>query len=248
VRPYFTPDDIEKGARWGAEIAGELEAAAVGIICITRDNLTSPWIMFESGALAKKLDKSRVCPILFGVENADLKGPLAQFQTAPFTRAEIRKLVKTINDQGGEHKIGDQVRESVFDMWWPKLEAEISEILSKSQAAQQAVARPDRELLEEVLELTRHMSKISAEVRRPSFSTGAMVALMSALIETYDAAAAGLGGNTVLEKLQGVVKPARFLIDRSGNTPKLAALAENLQSRDFKMPRREGPDDDEIPF
>ena len=85
VKPFFTPNDIEKGARWGKDIALELQASALGIFCLTKENLTKPWIMFEAGALSKQLDSSRVCPVLFGVESADLEGPLVQFQASPFS-------------------------------------------------------------------------------------------------------------------------------------------------------------------
>lgn len=80
ARPYFTPNDIEKGARWLADIASELEASDLGLLCLTRDSLNSDWLLFEAGALSKSLDKSRVCPILFGISDADLTGPLKQFQ------------------------------------------------------------------------------------------------------------------------------------------------------------------------
>jgi hypothetical protein len=80
IKPYYTPDDITKGARWTTEISKELEESSIGILCLTRDNLEAPWIMFEAGALSKKMDKSKVCPILFGVESTDIQGPLIQFQ------------------------------------------------------------------------------------------------------------------------------------------------------------------------
>lgn len=35
--------------------------------------------MFEAGALTKSLTVARVCPLLFGVEPSDIKGPLVQF-------------------------------------------------------------------------------------------------------------------------------------------------------------------------
>ena len=54
VKPYFTPEDIEKGAKWSSEIAKELESANIGIICLTRDNTEKPWILFEAGALSKE--------------------------------------------------------------------------------------------------------------------------------------------------------------------------------------------------
>jgi len=58
VKPYFTPDDIEKGARWGPDITKELDQSQVGVICLTRDNLEKPWILFEAGALSKSFDKA----------------------------------------------------------------------------------------------------------------------------------------------------------------------------------------------
>lgn len=74
VKPYFTPEDIEKGTRWGSDIVKELESSKIGILCLTNNNSDSPWILFEAGALSKSLEKSRVCTVLFGLETTDLKG------------------------------------------------------------------------------------------------------------------------------------------------------------------------------
>ena len=52
VNPYFSPDDVSKGSRWSSEISKELEDSAIGIICLTKENLEAPWIMFEAGALS----------------------------------------------------------------------------------------------------------------------------------------------------------------------------------------------------
>ena len=83
IKPYFSPEDIEKGARWLPEISRELEESVAGIICLTRDNLEAPWIMFEAGALSKSVKRARIIPLLFDIEATDIKGPLLQFQTAP---------------------------------------------------------------------------------------------------------------------------------------------------------------------
>lgn len=74
VKPYFSPDDATKGARWFNEISTELEKSQVGLICLTRENLDAPWLLFEAGALSKNLGKSKVCPILFGIEPTDIRG------------------------------------------------------------------------------------------------------------------------------------------------------------------------------
>ena len=109
VKPYFTPDDIEKGTRWGNEISKELDSSDFGVICLTHDNIERPWIMFEAGALAKKFQVAHVCPILFGLDNLPVQGPLSQFQAAKFTKKDFKRLFKTINSLCGEHKLDQDV-------------------------------------------------------------------------------------------------------------------------------------------
>jgi hypothetical protein len=100
TRPYFTPSSIEKGARWDNEISKELGQSQIGIFAMTKEALTSDWIMFEAGAISKVVDQSRVCPIVFGIDKTDLVGPLAKFQATAFDKAEFRQLLTTINNAG----------------------------------------------------------------------------------------------------------------------------------------------------
>ena len=44
VDAFMSDTDVEKGSRWAVDIATELDEAAVGIICLTPDNLLAPWI------------------------------------------------------------------------------------------------------------------------------------------------------------------------------------------------------------
>ena len=60
VKPYFSPEDIAKGARWSKEISQELEESKVGILFLTKDNLGAPWLLFEAGALSKSMERSKV--------------------------------------------------------------------------------------------------------------------------------------------------------------------------------------------
>jgi hypothetical protein len=167
IRPYYTPSDIEKGSKWESEISRKLVECSVGVILVTKENLNSQWIMFEAGALSCKLDKSRVCPILIGIENTDLTGPLATFQTTNFNSEDIKKLMYSINKLS-ENKLDDRVFENVFNKFWPDLEKKVSEIVTnynagnKSKTTTQQI-RSDRDLLEEILELLRidHIKKES---------------------------------------------------------------------------------------
>ena len=155
VKPYFTPSDIEKGTRWGTDILSELDSSDIGIICLTKENLNKPWILFESGALSKNFEKSRVCTLLFNVETTELTGPLTIFQNTRFKKEDFKKLVKTINSAGGDSKLEDTVLDGVFDMWWPRLEEQVNKILQEQQHVGEEDQRTDRDILEEVLGLTR---------------------------------------------------------------------------------------------
>lgn len=155
VKPYFTPSDIEKGTKWSSDISGELESSNIGIICLTKDNLTKPWILFEAGALSKNLENSRVCTLLFGIDSTDLKGPLTTFQTTKFEKSDFKKLVKSINNTGGDNKLDDSVLTEVFDMWWDKLEKTVKKIIKEHKNNDEVEHRSERDILEEILELSR---------------------------------------------------------------------------------------------
>jgi len=155
VKPYYSPDDISKGARWESEISKELETSQIGIICLTQENLEAPWIMFEAGALSKNIEKSKVCPILFGVEPSEIKGPLVPFQAAKFSKNEMKKVVKMMNQGLGENGLASDVFEHVFEKWWPELKENVDKALKETTDTEKKSSRTDRDLLEEILELTR---------------------------------------------------------------------------------------------
>ena len=183
VKPYFTPDDIEKGARWESNIAQELSSSNIGIICLTKDNINRPWILFEAGALSKNLDKSNVCTILFNVDSSEITGPLTCFQATKFDEADFKKLIKTINNTGGESKLEPAVLDEVFNMWWPKLKGRIEQIIREYKDEPHTEDRTDREILEEVLDLTRMYAKNTP--RKSGLARHALRELISVIERLY---------------------------------------------------------------
>ncbi|MCJ7645458.1 TIR domain-containing protein [bacterium] len=159
IKPYYSDDDIAKGSRWSAEIMTELEESKIGIICLTHGNLEEKWIMFEAGALSKNVGASKVCPILFGVSVTDVKGPLAQFQAAKFTKDDIKKLMGMINTELGDEGLTHSELDKAFEKWWPDLERDVESVLKSTDGATTHTIRPDREILEEILELTRTIAQ-----------------------------------------------------------------------------------------
>ncbi|MNS30166.1 TIR domain protein [compost metagenome] len=173
VKPYFSPNDIEKGAKWNADISNGLKNCKVGIICVTHENQNSPWIMFEAGALSKNLDEARVVPILFDIKPTDITGPLIHFQAAVFSKDEIKKVVDMLNNGLGESKLQASVIDRSFEIFWPHLEKDVSDILQNAIALPNQVnQRPDRELLEEILSLTRVLkTKEADDFDQPDIAT-----------------------------------------------------------------------------
>lgn len=161
VQTYFTPEDIEKGARWSGSIETELSQSEIGILCLTQENQISPWITFEAGALSKNKDISKVCPLLFNFDNTDLTGPLAIFQTTKFEKIEFKKLVASINSACSDQKLDDKTFDETFEVWWPKLEEKVSLILSEEEVSTKPQKRDQRAILEEILEIVRSNSNLS---------------------------------------------------------------------------------------
>lgn len=159
ISPYFTPSDIEKGSRWLNEITKELDNSDIGLLCITRENIHSEWLLFEAGAISKKMGESSVCPILFNLENKDLKGPLSQFQSTIFDKLEMKKLIKMINGKVTKNKLDENVLEVVFEKWWPDLECKIKNIFDHLKKDIKEPIRTDRDVLDEVLSLARFIAK-----------------------------------------------------------------------------------------
>ena len=151
LHPWMSDEDLKKGARWSSALAERLEKTDVGISCLTPDNLNAPWLHFEAGALAKRVQAAYVCPYLFLVEPGDLVGPFRDFQATKAEREDTRKLLKTVNDALGEGKLPEPQLVRAFDKWWPELEKSLSEIVPRE--GQQPVQRTQPEILAEVLAL-----------------------------------------------------------------------------------------------
>jgi hypothetical protein len=157
AEPWMSKN-IEKGARWSPEISERLARSKIGIICLTPENLHEDWILFEAGALSKIKD-SNTCTFLIDLNPADIEQPLAQFQHTVFSKDDVKKLLVTINQQI-EHPLQEKTLSSVFEKYWPELEEKIRSIpppKSKSRKNEK-FERPDRDLLEEILELSRRQT------------------------------------------------------------------------------------------
>lgn len=155
--PWISSRDIEQGARWSDELSHQLQEACIGIIILTRENISAPWMLFEAGALAKTLKRTFVCPYLLDLTYSELQGPLAQFQASKANETDTRKLVQTINKALG-NVLTEPVLNDSFNVWWPKLKESLDNI-TKSDPLPEKPLRQERDILEEILQLTRQQTR-----------------------------------------------------------------------------------------
>jgi TIR domain len=103
--PWLSSEDIPKGSRSTGEIGDALANARAGIICLTPNNLTAPWILFEAGGIAKTVtEKPLACTLLIGLEPSQVSKPLGDFQATRLKEKEplpesagLLRLIKTLN-------------------------------------------------------------------------------------------------------------------------------------------------------
>lgn len=165
VEPWLSQADIEAGQRWADQVAKELEACNFGILCITRENVGSPWVLFEAGALAKSMQGSRVIPLLLGLEFRDITGPLAQFQAKKIDRTGLFEVIQSLN-QSCQHPVPEARVVQLFDALWPELEKKVTAIPNLATPAKHA--RPQPEILEELVASIRTLDGKFREITEDS--------------------------------------------------------------------------------
>lgn len=189
VEPWIS-EDIQKGSNWRINLASALEEIKIGIICLTKSNLTAPWILFEAGALSKTKD-ANVCTFLLDVKPSDIVSPLADFQHTSYNKKDIKLLLETINDQlrnVNEKQLKPNVLEKAFETSWKEFDAQLKEIQKIEESIAEVKERSVNDMISEVLERIRRMEAIdraSSVITEPIIlqqdSSGNLIQKMSSL-------------------------------------------------------------------
>ncbi|MCP4183967.1 MAG: hypothetical protein GY761_11725 [Hyphomicrobiales bacterium] len=185
IDPYVSSEDIDKGARWSTDIAKELSDSTFGILCVTRENISAPWLTFEAGALSKTMDKAFVSPFLFDIKRSEVDGPILQFQSTISEKDDLKKLVTTLNKACEKDSLSEERLNKAFDVWYPTLYDELEKLrdakdLDDEDEEKGALHTPrTQEILEEILELTRINQKL---IRNPDSALGSNLEDLSNMI------------------------------------------------------------------
>lgn len=168
VNPWMSEVDIDAGSRWSDKISGALQDTNIGIICVTKQNLTSPWLLFEAGALAKSVNESYVIPYLLDIEPAEVpQGPLSQFQAKRADEKGTFELISTLNELLPENGLPPDKLKKTFDKWWGDLELVLSELPEDKDVDEE----PTRELddkVDEILDIVRELRRGPGRKSEPS--------------------------------------------------------------------------------
>ncbi len=158
--PWISSKDIEKGTIWFNEISDQLNDTKVGIICLTKENKNNPWILFESGALAKGISTSKVITFLIDLQPSDIDQPLAQFNHTVPLKDDMRSLLASINVELGDRKLEDKILDQVFDTYWSSFEEKFNDIIKNQiEVPEDIPERSNDDILKEILYTTRNLDK-----------------------------------------------------------------------------------------
>lgn len=126
IDAWFSDTDIPAGATWFGEIQQRLNSSDYGVVIITTENLSKPWLNFEAGSLSKKLndDIGRVTPVLVNFDEVtQLTGhPLEQYNAVLLDRDGMRRLCDSIARSAGRNATSVGLR---FEQMWNRLEEQI---------------------------------------------------------------------------------------------------------------------------
>ncbi len=212
AEPWVSSEDIDRGTLWRTELAGELAQGSTGILCVTRDNVTSPWVNFEAGALSKTPETARVIPFLFEMRPSNIHGPLADLMGAIYERGsaknkeEFRKLLGSLNTSRNPPYVAAEVFSATFEKMWPEFEPRLDALAAEAEKlTSDPVPNPPEasDVLEEVLQAVRDQSRMIGNAlgdRRWTFRGNAQLDPLSRA--DYRQIALGLGMLKTLAEIE----------------------------------------------
>lgn len=161
IEPWMSDHQISAGMRWNTELDRQLEGGNFGVLCLTPENLTAPWLLFESGALAKSVEESRVVPYRLGLSSAEVRPPLSQFQGVDADQKGTLEMLQSIN-QAQEVPLPEDRLKRLFDRAWPELEQKINAIREPAPE-DETERRTEVDYLTEILEVVRRLATTREE-------------------------------------------------------------------------------------
>lgn len=156
IKPWISDQDIAKGKKWFPELTAQLDKSHVSITFITPENVRSPWVYYEVGFIAAKLESGFVCPYIMGVDSKLVKDtPLGQFQWTLAEKDDTWKLIKSINGYMEERRHDETLIEAKFNAQWTKLKRQIDKVVDSLGEVEKEVTETEFSIEEQLSEEAR---------------------------------------------------------------------------------------------
>jgi hypothetical protein len=144
VDPWISDEDIDKGKKWFPELMDRLDKSSVSITFVTPENIHSPWIYYEVGVIAAKIQDGVVCPYLIGAEPSHVRDtPLNQFQCTGANKPDTLRLIRTINKKLGVAAHDVHLLDGNFNSHWPKLKRRLDQVMQELEPVERDVTDID---------------------------------------------------------------------------------------------------------
>ncbi len=131
--PWMSEEDIPSGTIWFDGINQELEQTRYGILCVTQQNQTAPWLLWEAGALFGGTNDGRrreVVPLLVDLGKNDLIAPLNKYQAVTASNSkDMKKMLAAINSESERPLERDRfVRQ--FERCWGEWHGQLTDAIA----------------------------------------------------------------------------------------------------------------------
>lgn len=142
LETWFSKDDIRKGEMWRYELTENLKTSDIAIICLTSYSIISKWVMFEVGMCLSSSPAKRVCPLLIGLTEENLRNtPLDGFQiTKASDQLDVESLLRSIysNESDSNYHLKATQFKNHFDYWLPKFVDTMKKLPTEEQEARES--------------------------------------------------------------------------------------------------------------
>ncbi len=141
--PWVSSEDIAKGDRWSDALHQQLVKTRVTIVCITPDNVSSPWLYYEAGFIAAKLGRAAVCPYLLGVAvKLVTSTPLGLYQCTQADKSDTAKLIRSLHIQlGSPHD--PKLVDGNFQAKWQQLKRKLDKLTEGIETVEDEITKTD---------------------------------------------------------------------------------------------------------
>ena len=172
-------EGIDFGDEWYKRLMAMLQSTSDVVCLFTERSLDRPWILFEAGALSKKLKaaETRVCTYLHALEYASVNPPLSMFQHTLANKEDTRRLIHDIR-KFSKATVTEEGMNKLFDAMWPELEL----ALNAAPPPEKATSRDLREMMAEMLVEVRQSAK-DIQLLRSSVASSAQTESRAAVRE-----------------------------------------------------------------